>query len=343
MSMHWLDFLKCDAPLKCKPADVLDRRYRVVSGPMAGSYAHVYICVDLETREQVAIKAFPTGLSTKWGGEREAKLLQIMNQIDPDGEFFLRYLRSFRYCRHFCFVQECYGMSLYSCQKLRRMTPVPLPAVRWIIYRLIQSVKLLHDHEMIHTDIKLENLLLPPGFDPKTGFDKLPIAVKLIDFGTIVSSGTWHRHLATTRLYRSPEITMGLPWASECDIWSSGCLLVELVLGKIPFSSKDPVMQLFLIQQLIGAFPAWMSDRVTNAAVMKAFVCDLMSPDALSDSQKREAMARPALFRMLQDYPAVCDLALGMLKPDPMQRISIEGILAHPFFDDVRGCPASPN
>jgi serine/threonine protein kinase len=83
-------------------------------------------------------------------------------------------------------------MSLYRCQHLREMAPIPLPAVRSIVYRLIRSVKLLHDHKIIHTDIKLQNLMLPPHFNHETGFAKLPVAVKLIDFGAIVSFGRWH-------------------------------------------------------------------------------------------------------------------------------------------------------
>jgi dual-specificity kinase len=190
---------------------------------------------------------------------------------------------------------------------------------------------------MIHTDIKLENILLPPGFDPKTDFDKVPINVKLIDLGSIASAGRWHKHLATTRFYRAPEIILGLKWSFECDIWSLGCLLVELVLGHIPFIAQEPICHLFLIQHMISAFPRWMLDQTANDEIRSAIKGGLIDPSIFKGKEHEDKMAQPPLIDLIRHEPLLCDLALKMLEPDPAKRIPFDGILAHPFLRNADG------
>ena len=60
---------------------------------------------------------------------------------------------------------------------------------------------------------------------------------------------------------------MGLRWSYECDIvqiWSFGCLMLELAIECIPFDSRDSVECLFLIQNLINPFPSWMSNNAVK-------------------------------------------------------------------------------
>jgi dual-specificity kinase len=161
---------------------------------------------------------------------------------------------------------------------------------------------------MIHTDMKLENILLPPQFNVQSDFGKIPIKVKLIDFGSIASLRRWHQHLATTRIYRAPEIILGLKWSFECDIWSIGCLLLERLPGNIPFMAKDQICHCFLIQHMID-------------------------PPNMKGEAHKEAMNQPPLIHLIMHEPLLCDLALKMLEPDPFKRISLDAILDHPFVN----------
>lgn len=64
--------------------------------------------------------------------------------------------------------------------------------------------------------------------------------IKLTDFGLIEKHGS-RNHTIQTRYYRAPEIILGLEYDYSCDIWSLGCSIYELLLGKVILDvEKDP-------------------------------------------------------------------------------------------------------
>jgi dual-specificity kinase len=102
----------------------------------------------------------------------------------------------------------------------------------------------MHDLRLIHTDLKPENILLVsseyikiPDYKflsrpTKDGsyFKNLPksSAIKLIDFGSTTFEHQDHNYIVSTRHYRAPEVILGVGWNYPCDLWSIGCILVEL-------------------------------------------------------------------------------------------------------------------
>ena len=60
---------------------------------------------------------------------------------------------------------------------------------------------------------------------PKSG------QIKVIDFGSATFDANYHSSVVSTRHYRAPEVILGLGWTFPCDIWSIGCILVELACG----------------------------------------------------------------------------------------------------------------
>jgi dual-specificity kinase len=318
--------------LECKPSDMIGPRYRVIDGPFEGGNGTVYICCDLETRNIVAIKAFMALAPSREAGERESRALQLANKHDPGGDLFLRHIDTFTYFRHFCLVFERYGISLFEALSARDWAPLPVRAIRSVMCRIVRSVRLLHDHGLIHTDIKPENILLPPGFDLSADFDRPPIRVKLIDFDAVAAHNTPHTHLAATRYYRAPEIIMGIKWGPSCDIWSLGCLLADLALGHPLFDIGSPVAHLFLVQQMIGPLPASMTEKTTHRDIRNAFRDGRIDVGALPRELREEVMAKQPITGILQSQPELCDLLLKMLIVDPSKRLSPADILQHNFL-----------
>ncbi|PWZ09327.1 Serine/threonine-protein kinase AFC3 [Zea mays] len=112
---------------------------------------------------------------------------------------------------------------------------------RWFDYRNHICIVNMHELRLIHTDLKPENILLvsseyikvPSTKKNSQGemhFKCLPksSAIKLIDFGSTAFDNRDHNSIVSTRHYRAPEIILGLGWSFPCDIWSVGCILVEL-------------------------------------------------------------------------------------------------------------------
>lgn len=56
-------------------------------------------------------------------------------------------------------------------------------------------------------------------------------AIKVIDFGSATFEEQYHSNIVSTRHYRAPEVILGMGWSYPCDMWSVGCIIVELLTG----------------------------------------------------------------------------------------------------------------
>ena len=63
-------------------------------------------------------------------------------------------------------------------------------------------------------------------------------AIKVIDYGSAIFEDQHHSSVVSTRHYRAPEVILGLGWSFSVDIWSVGCILVELTTGTSPYTSQ---------------------------------------------------------------------------------------------------------
>ena len=94
--------------------------------------------------------------------------------------------------------------------------------------------------------------------DPRTSGN---YAVKLIDFG----AATWltkdHSSLIQTRFYRAPEVIIESKWDEKADLWSVGCIMLEMYLGRLVFDTHDSLEHLHLIEKLCGRMPQSLLQR----------------------------------------------------------------------------------
>jgi len=100
-----------------------------------------------------------------------------------------------------------------------------------IIYQLSQGIKYIHDRNIVHRDVKLENLLL----DGKG-------TVKIIDFGfsTVVPPGKKLNVFCGTPSYMAPEVVARKEYAGfGADVWAVGVVLYALLCGSFPFKGSS--------------------------------------------------------------------------------------------------------
>ena len=106
--------------------------------------------------------------------------------------------------------------------------------VRHLLRQICDAILYLHQRQIIHRDIKLENILLSE--------DGYSCKVKLADFGLseqLVDGESTHRSRSGTREYQAPEIVEGRPYGRPSDIWSLGCLMFVVLTAEFPrFSSE---------------------------------------------------------------------------------------------------------
>ncbi|CAG7908413.1 mitogen-activated protein kinase kinase kinase 3 [Brassica rapa] len=106
---------------------------------------------------------------------------------------------------------------------------------------LLQGLASVHDHGYVHCDLKPENLLLFPRHDQETRFCSYEL--KISDFGLTIKAGEesvcWETKspFVGTPLYMSPEsVHDGTAVEKTLDLWSLGCVVLEMCVGKHPWS-----------------------------------------------------------------------------------------------------------
>ena len=144
-------------------------------------------------------------------------------------------------------------MLKYVPQTMRRVLPflskrnmrMKTSLVPIYMYQLARALLFLHQNNILHRDVKPENILINPETHE----------LKLADFGCakkIVGSG--NVTYICSRFYRAPELILDRElYGSAIDIWAYGCILAELAYGQILFVGKDNVSQLVAIIRALGS------------------------------------------------------------------------------------------
>ena len=105
----------------------------------------------------------------------------------------------------------------------------PLPLAKKITYQILEGLKELHTNKIIHTDIKLDNILITNNIE-NIKYNK-DINIKICDFGTAhYTTDKCNFHVGTID-YSAPECIIGLPYGTGIDIWATGCILFEIITG----------------------------------------------------------------------------------------------------------------
>ena len=200
----------------------------------------------------VAIKIFRKTKGTSINIQRamEQLILKRIDIHDIDGESCcIHMIKQTEYKGYSTTTFPLYGPTLNQVIQDNKKRQLPSYFRRDVIVQLCNACQFLHNIGIVHTDIKPENMIFINHETKKiTAPDGKSMTVpantkmKLIDFGSasmISENLPHHRHLIQTRHYRSPEVLLKLNWNEKADIWSIGCIIVELILGDVLFWVMD--------------------------------------------------------------------------------------------------------
>ncbi|KAJ9534697.1 hypothetical protein QJQ45_013058 [Haematococcus lacustris] len=291
----------------------LTSRYKILSKMGEGTFGRVLECWDRKHKDYVAIK--------------------IVRNIDK--------------YRHAAMIEvfEKLGPSLFDFLRKNEYRPFPIDLVQDFARQLICSVSYLHELQLVHTDLKPENILLV-SLDycraASSGVVPASSSIKVIDFGSATFEDQYHSSIVSTRHYRAPEVILGMGWTYPCDLWSVGCIIIELLTGDALFQTHENLEHLAMMEQVLGPIPESLIQR-SNKICSKYFVNNrLCWPDASTTKKSVKAVKKLTGLRRLilehGDSSAVphldllVDLLTELLRYEPEQRISASAALQHPFF-----------
>lgn len=214
------------------PGELLDDgRYQVTVTLGKGMFsavvkAKVLKAVGQERRQdvvgkEVAIKLMRSQESMYVAGRKEAQILKLLNDADPeDKKHIVRMERTFEHKGHLAIVTESLSMNLRDViKRFGKDVGLNMRAVRAYAHQMLLALSLMRKCSIVHADIKPDNVLVSEN----------KAVLKVCDLGTAaeVSNGEITPYLVS-RFYRAPEISE-CPGVGEKGLPSSSfsCLLSE--------------------------------------------------------------------------------------------------------------------
>ena len=289
----------------------MHNKFDVIGIVGEGAYGIVYKCRNKETKEYVAIKKFKESEDeiVKKTMRRELKVLQVLKNDN-----IVEFKQAFKQKGNLYLVFEFIDKNLLE---LLEQSPTGLSPqlIKNLIFQLCKAVKYLHDQNIIHRDVKPENLLI----DNKMN-------LKLCDFGfarKILNNKNENlTDYVATRWYRSPEllITGGI-YGPEVDYWAIGCIMGELADGKPIFPGENEIDQIHCIQKVLGNLP---DDQIETF-----YSNPIYAGKNLLNVEKPETLER----RYMGILPKIAiSFMKGLLELDPKKRLCGEKVFQHPYF-----------
>lgn len=122
-------------------------------------------------------------------------------------------------------VTEKLNVNLYDAV-IKQNRQLNAKEIQSIAKDILRCLMLLKSLNLVHCDLKPENILYT---------DQSHTKVKVIDFGSASFLDHQSYDLLQTKPYRAPEVCFGCNFDFSADIWSLGCILYELLTGKVLF------------------------------------------------------------------------------------------------------------
>merc|ERR1740121_2646346 len=241
-----------------------ENRYTIVDkAPLGtGVFSVVWPCADSRNK-LIALKVIRSQDHFRKYAEKEVMIMQRITELasnDEQGSARVAMLRDHFVHKvgeveHLCMAFE----KLES--NLRQAGKQPLDNVLKYSRQILVGLRYLHDTTgLVHCDVKPDNLLLR--------WDGL--SVKLCDFGTarLPTEDMQTVDELQPLFYRAPEVFLGATRGRKIDMWSAGCTIYELTVGRILFRACNTHRELVeMIMKISGPIPVTMREqgRLTRA------------------------------------------------------------------------------
>jgi negative regulator of PHO system len=188
--------------------------------------------------------------------------------------------------------------------------------VQNFMFQLLHGTAFCHENQVLHRDLKPQNLLINRKGELKLGDFGLARA-----FGVPVNTFS---NEVVTLWYRAPDVLLGSrTYSTSIDVWSCGCIFAEMISGVPLFRGRDNQDQLLHIMRVIGT---------PSDATLKKIATD--SPEITLKQFIRYPKA-PFSQVLPKASSLAIDLLEKLLKFDPAERITARAALDHPYFDGI--------
>ncbi|XP_062426803.1 mitogen-activated protein kinase 15 [Rhea pennata] len=303
---------------------LVSQKYEIKRRLGKGAYGIVWKAIDRRTGETVAVKKIFDAFRNRTDAQRTFREIMFLQEFGehPNIIKLLDVIRA-QNDKDIYLIFESMETDLHAVIKKGNL----LKDIHkcYILYQLLKATKFIHSGNVIHRDQKPSNILLDAD-----------CFVKLCDFGLARSLCQMNEDqgnpaltdYVATRWYRAPEILLSSQsYTKGVDMWSIGCILGELLLGKPLFPGTSTVNQ---IEQILRVIPAPSAeDILAMQSDYRASVINCMSSRQQVTLEEILPSSTP---------PHALDLLKKLLVFNPDKRLTAEEALQHPYVKRFH-CP----
>ena len=269
---------------KCLPT----KKYKVIQKLGDGAYGTVYLATNLMTKQKVAMKKIDKVKDNEIDDMEIKNEIDILRKLDHPNivkiiEFYSA-SKAYYIITDYCSCGELYNQIKFQYNEYQLSV---------LFYQVFSGLYYLHSKNIVHRDLKLENILISE-MEPDKKTNKKYFWIKIIDFGTakIFEKNKNEKTVIGSSYYIAPEV-LQKNYNEKCDTWSAGVILYMLIVGRAPFDGKN-------------------DDEII----------DNIKKGKFNDKHKK----------LLNASSEVQDLVKNLLKVNVKKRFSASDALKHPWF-----------
>ena len=222
-------------------------KYKIIKVIGKGTYGIVYLAENIFTKEKIAMKKIPKTSEDLLTDNEIMDEIEILKRLDhPD---IVKINEFYNTNDNYYIINEyCPGGELYDIIT----DDLNETEIAVIFKQLFSGLAYLHSNNIIHRDLKLENILI---FDMEYSEHKEKLYdIKIIDFGTakIFDKNKKEIAIVGSSYYIAPEV-LSKKYSKECDMWSAGVILYMFITGHPPFDGATDRLVMESVKK--GKFP----------------------------------------------------------------------------------------
>jgi len=339
--------LESETHFRVEEKQVIAGRYVVIQYLGSGTFCHTVQCEDLRGVGRHRFVCVKISKNTKdifdqnlW----EVKLLKLLaSKMGPEeGERLPELLNVFYYRETLFIVYELLRDNLYHIYKYIEECKLPqyftVDRLRAVAKQCLLTLEALHRFDVIHCDLKPENILICSLASCK---------IKVIDYGNAYLHQDQRCSYVQSRAYRAPEVVLGLPYSPKVDLWSLGCILMELFTGKLLFDNRSVQALLVSHMAVLGPLPKSM---LREGALTEHYFTDLSETAQMKnglvgkhDGRLCRLKPRKTTVAQILSVHGCNDAELvsfinTLMQLDPKERPSATAALKHPWLQREAAC-----
>ncbi|KAG8436015.1 hypothetical protein GDO86_007203, partial [Hymenochirus boettgeri] len=280
-----------------------------------------FSALDSPTGERVAIKKLLRPFQSLIHAKRAYRELRLLKHMKHENVISLVNVftpdQSMESFQTFYLVMPFIPLDLSRIMKMQRLNS---STIVYLLYQILRGLQYIHSAGIVHRDLKPSNIGVNEDYE-----------LKILDFGLARPTEFEMTGYVVTRWYRAPEVILNwMHYNKTVDIWSVGCILAEMITGKVLFPGGDYFDELSKIIEVIGSPEPSLINKMESKHAQNYL-------KMLPQKQKKN-------FKEL--FPTMnameIDLLEKMLDLDPETRINATVALAHPYLEEYNDSDADP-